>query len=148
MGSKAANRRKRRSARQRARKHALLPEPVEDIDHDHAIYLVVTSSAERLFKLCQARPYRKTKTRPLRLVSECGYKGRARTTMRACQYDGVMTAFRKDRREKTPYTRDFYGPKQRKAPKDRKVTSGECVPIDTSKEHYFDHVDDHRVPEM
>jgi len=63
---------------------------------------------------------------------------RSRTTLRAHKDpDGRWNAFNRGRRELVPYARDVYGPKQRKAPKDKAVTVGECTPI-SKDEHYFD----------
>jgi|15BtaG_2_1085339.scaffolds.fasta_scaffold00049_13 hypothetical protein len=142
-------RRNRRKAKQRSKRGM-------EISHEEVVPLPVPSapmpirtSAERLFKMCQTRPQRFSKTRNLQIMSgnrewredEQRYVGknahkRSRITARECHYDGVTTEFRRDRREQTPYSRDIYGPRE------RKVTHGECTPVG-SNEHFFDHVDFH-----
>ena len=131
--SKRRNRRNRRKANARSKalclsvpQHVVVaPEKREECDFTVAI---------RLQRARGGKAFRKSRTRNLAIS---GMRNPRAVVKRREKFEnGVLYEGRRDRRDFTPYSRDFHGPVQRKE-KERPVTHGECTPIN-SNEHFFD----------
>ena len=137
MSSKA--RRRRRKRRMNRTVSAPVETTVAKCDLDVS-YL----NAVRLFNLCKGKAYRKASRTPVRFAGIKPLRSKLTSWQARSPAHGEPQEYRRDRRAKTPYARDFIGPRERRVRKDRAVTVGECVPIGND-EHFFDGADLHSV---
>jgi len=145
---------KRRNKRRRARKVSLnvcIENERDAARYDTSAPVALISDldrsfmrAERLFRMCKGVAHRKPSRTKVRRAGIKPLRSRLLSWQAPSPAHGELQQYRRDRRVKTPYARDFIGPRPARVKKDEAVTVGQCVKIDES-EHYFDSSDLHTV---